>query len=87
MENLRKRRRIDLVQDPDRLKKLVAQPAFKSVKIFNENMAAVERYKSTPTLNKPIYVGFTVLDLSRVRILHVIWKNRYYLYYEIPTKK
>ena len=65
MENLRNRRTIDIVQHENKLKKLTAQPTFKSLTIFNEYLVAVERYKSNIKLNRPIYIGLSVLDLSK----------------------
>ena len=65
MENLRNRRTIDIVQHDEKLKKLAAQPTYKSLTIFNESLIAVERYKSTLKLNRPIYIGLSVLDLSK----------------------
>ena len=66
MENLRNRRRVDLVTSEEKLKKLAAQPSFKQFKIFHENLVAVERAKVELTLNRPIYVGFAILDLSKM---------------------
>ena len=43
MENLRKRRKIDLVTASKKLKKLAAQPSYKSCTIFHESLVAVER--------------------------------------------
>ena len=65
MENLRHRRKVDLVNTSDKLKKLAAQPTFKTFKIFHEHLTAVERAQTELTLNRPIYVGFCVLDLSK----------------------
>ena len=65
MENLRKRRDVNLVTNIKRLEKLVAKPTFKSFTIFNENLVAIENYQSSIILNKPIYVGFCVLELSK----------------------
>ena len=65
MENLRHRRNIDLVNNEKKLKKLAAQPTFKSFRIFHENLTAVERAQAELMLNRPIYVGFCVLDLSK----------------------
>ena len=45
--------------------KLAAQPSFKSFKIFHENLVAVEQKKVELVLNRPIYVGFAILDLSK----------------------
>ena len=64
-ENLRNRRTVELVTSEEKLKKLAAQPSFKQFKIFHENLVAVERAKVELTLNRPIYVGFTILDLSK----------------------
>ena len=65
MENLRNRCTGDLVTSEEKLKKLAAQPSFKQFKIFHENLVAVERAKNELTLNRTIYVGFAILDLSK----------------------
>ena len=36
-----------------------------SSKIFNENLVAVHKIKETLTLNRPVYVGMCILDLSK----------------------
>ena len=48
------------------MKKLLAKPTFKSFSIINENLCAVNTLKINLTLNRPIYVGFTVLDNSKI---------------------
>jgi hypothetical protein len=63
MENLRKRVDVKLVKDD--LLKLVASPCFQSHKIMNENLIVVKRMKEVLTLNKPCYVGMSILDLSK----------------------
>ena len=65
MENLRNRRNIDLVTSEEAMKKLVKQPSFKRFTIFHEGLVAVERIKVELLLNRPIYVGFAVLDLRK----------------------
>ncbi|XP_035224366.1 uncharacterized protein LOC118197007 [Stegodyphus dumicola] len=65
MENLRKRTCIDLVHREKRAKKLVAAPTFHSFKIITDDLAAIERRKTSLVLNRPIYVGFSILDLSK----------------------
>jgi hypothetical protein len=66
MENLRKRVDIQLVHKENRLLKLAAKPGFKSFKIFNEDLAAIELTKQKLVLNRPIYVGFSILEISKV---------------------
>ena len=56
---------VELMTSEEKLKKLAAQPSFKQFKIFYENLVAVERAKVELTLNRPIYVGFTILNLSK----------------------
>ena len=65
MENLRKRTRVELVHTEKKLKKLVAKPTFNQFTIFNEELTAVHMKKVQLTLNRPTYVGFCILDLSK----------------------
>ena len=65
MENIRKRVDVKLVSSKDDLVKLVASPCFQSHRIMNENLIVVKRIKEVLTLNKPCYVGMSILDLSK----------------------
>ena len=66
MENLRKRVNVKLVNDKTKLSKLTASPSFDYFRIFSEDLAAVNLKKTKLYLNRPIYVGFSILDLSEV---------------------
>ena len=65
MENLRKRQDIKLVTDEENLLRWASKPSFISCKIFNEDLVAVHKTKTTLTLNRPAYVGMCILDLSK----------------------
>ena len=65
MENIRKRVDVKLVNTKEKLRKLVAKPNFKSCKIFNENLVSVHMKKTSLTMNKPVYLGMCILDLSK----------------------
>ena len=65
MENLRKRSNIKLETDPDHLLKLTRQPTYVSSKIFDENLVGVQMKKVRLVLDKPSYVGFSILELSK----------------------
>ena len=65
MENLRNRRNVTLVNCRRKLMRLAVQPSFKSFTIFHEDVIAVERAKVEILLNRPIFVGFTILDVSK----------------------
>ena len=47
------------------VRKYVSKPTFISQKNFNENFAAIHEIKPVLVLNKPMYVGFTLLELSK----------------------
>ena len=66
MENVRERIRLELVSNPEKALKLFAKPNFKQFIKFNDNFTAIELYKTKVCLNKPIYIGQTILDLSKL---------------------
>ena len=69
MENLRKRVDIKLVKtdgsENEKLRKIIAKPNFNRRIKFSDELSAILVNKTSLTLNKPIYVGFSVLDLSK----------------------
>ena len=67
MENLRKRVNVKLVRagEEDKLRRLIASPAFARANIFDDDLAAIQVHKSRLVLNRPVYVGMSILDLSK----------------------
>ena len=65
MENLRKRINVGIVSNKKDLLKYTSRPTYIAHKIFGEDYAAIHEIKPVLMLNKPIYVGFTVLELSK----------------------
>ena len=65
MENIRNRVNVKLVNTGEQFKKLTAKPNYKSRKIFNENLVSVHMKKTSLTMNKPVYLGMSILDLSK----------------------
>ena len=66
MENIRNRVDVKLVNTKEKLRKLVAKPNLKSPpKIFSENLVSVHMKKTSLTMNKPVYLGMCILDLSK----------------------
>ena len=66
MENIRNRVNVKLVDSGEQFKKLVAKPNYNSCKIFNENLVSVHMKKTSLTMNKPVYLGMSILDLSKI---------------------
>ena len=65
MENLRKRINVRLLNNEKDFLKYTSKPTHITQKIFDTNYVAIHETKLVLTLNKPIYVGFTVLELSK----------------------
>ena len=66
MENIRNRVDVKLVNTKEKFKKLVAKPNFKGRKIFSENLVSVHMKKTSLTMNKPVYLGMCILELSKI---------------------
>ena len=66
IENIRKRINVKLINDKKTYQEIVNKPNFISQKIIDKNFAAVHCSKKVLTLNKPIYVEFCILDLSKL---------------------
>lgn len=64
MENVRSRVNVKLA-GVDQLKKLLNKPNLDHINIISENLAAVQMKQTTILMNKPIQIGFTILDLSK----------------------
>ena len=54
-----------MVNNEKDILKNTSRPTHITHKIFDKNFAAIHEIKSILTLTKPIYVGFTVLELSK----------------------
>ena len=65
MENVGKHRDIKLVTTNARRKQLVSQPNYHTCKCFSEDLVAIELKKTKVYMNKPIYIGQAVLDISK----------------------
>ena len=64
MENLRKRINVRLVNKAEDFLKYASKRTYITHNIFGKDYAAIHEIKPVLILNKPIYIGFTVLDLS-----------------------
>ena len=72
MENVRKQRDINLVTTNSEKRKLVSEPNYHTCKQFSENFMAIEMKKTKILMNKPVYVGQAVLDISKT-LMYEFW--------------
>ena len=63
-ENLRNRVEVSLINNAKDYNKYVSKASFVSQKIFIKILVAIHEIKPVLTLEKPIYVGFSILDLG-----------------------
>ena len=68
MENVRNRINMKLVNDRKKKANLVKKINFKYATKFGEKIAAVHMKKTKVTLDKPIFVGAAILDLSKIHM-------------------
>lgn len=80
MENVRKYSRIVLVGNWKQHRLQTSKPEYKRFRIFSEDCVGVELRKSSVCLNKPVYVGAAILDISKT-LMYDFWyftlKERY----------
>jgi len=79
MENVRNRVNVRLIADPDKLTKAVSKPSFRQSEIINQDLVMVKAARVKIMLNKPIAVGFAILELSKLIM--------YEFYYDVMKRK
>ena len=66
MENVRKHRDIKRVTTHERRNQLVPEPNYHTIKYFSENLLAIEMKKTKVKMNKAIYLGFSILEITKI---------------------
>ena len=74
MENLRKRINVRLADNATDYTKYTSKPSFVSQNIFNKSFVVIHEIKPVLGLDKPIYVGFSILDLSKLLMYEFYYK-------------
>ena len=73
MENVRKHRDIKLVTTDEKRNKLVSEPNYHTTKHFSDNLLAIEMKKTKVKMNKPVYLGMPILDISKT-LMYEFWQ-------------
>ena len=74
MENVKKKRNIELVTTERRGNYLVSQPNYHNTKFFSEILLAIEMRKTQMLMNKPVYLGLSIVDLSK-SVMYEFWND------------
>ena len=72
MENVRKHRDIKLVTTDKKRSKLVSEPNYHTMNYISENLSIIEMKKTNVKMNKPIYLGSSILEISKL-LMHEFW--------------
>ena len=72
MENIRKHRDIKLVTTDKKRSKLVSEPNYHTINLISEDLSFIEMKKTKVKINKLIYLGLSILEISKV-LMYEFW--------------
>ena len=72
MENVRKHRDIKLLTTDEKRSKLVSELNFHTMNCISENLSIIERKRAKVKMNKPIYLGLSILEISKI-LMYEFW--------------
>ena len=72
MENIRKHRDIKLVATDKKRNRLVSEPNYHTMNYISEDLSIIEINKTRVKLDKPIYLGLSILDISKI-LMYEFW--------------
>ena len=72
MENIRKHRDIKLVTTDKKRSKLVSEPNYHTINLISEDLSIIEIKKTKVKMNKPIYLGLSILEMSKT-LMYEFW--------------
>ena len=72
MENIRKHRDIKLVATDKKRNKLVSEPNYHAINYISEDLSIIEMNKMRVKMNKPIYLGLSILEISKI-LIYEFW--------------
>ena len=79
MENIRKHRDIKLVTTDRKRNTLVSEPNYHTINLISEDLSIIEMKKTKVKMNKPIYLGLSILEISKI-LMYEFW------YYYMKSK-
>ena len=73
MENVRKHRDIKLVTTDRKRSKLVSEPNYHTINLISEDLSIIDMKKTKVKMNKPIYLGLSTLEISKILIYEFLY--------------
>ena len=84
MENVSKNRDIKLVTTYKRRNQLVSEPNCNTTNWFSKTLLAIEMKKIKVKMNKPVYLGMSIIDISKT--MYEFWYDYIKLKYHNKAK-
>ena len=72
MLNIRKHRDIKLVTTNKKRTKLVSEPNYHTINLISEDLSIIEMKRTKVKMNKPIYLGLSILEISKI-LMYEFW--------------
>ena len=72
MEIIRKHRDIKLVTIDKKRSKLVSEPNYHTINLISEDLSIIEVKKTKVKMSKPIYLGLSILEISKI-LMYEFW--------------
>ena len=72
MEIIRKHNNIKLVTTDKKRNKLVSEPNYHTINYISKDLSTIEMNKTRVKMNKSIYVGLSILDISKI-LMYEFW--------------
>ena len=72
MEDIRNHTDIKSVTTGKRRNRLASEPNYHTTKYFSENLMTIEMKKANVKMSKPIFVGMSILDISKT-LMYAFW--------------
>ena len=72
MENIKKHRDIKSVTRDKKRSKLVSEPNYPTINYISKDLSIIEMNKTKVKMNKPIYLGLSILEISKI-LMYEFW--------------
>ena len=66
MESIRKHKDIKLVTTDNKRSNLVSEPNYHTINYISEDLSIIDMNKTKVKMNKPIYLGPSILEISKI---------------------
>ena len=71
-KNFRKHRDIKIVTTDKKRSKLVSEPNYHTINLISENLSIIEMRRTNVKMNKPIYLGLPILEITKL-LMYEFW--------------